>query len=111
MEMGHRAAPYHPTTPPPTGTQTETLAAGGIGTAATGATEEYNGTSWSGGGTMSTARYRLASGGTQTATTAFGGVNVTTTYNSTEEYDGSAWAGGGNLGNGRMGLAGCGTQT
>jgi hypothetical protein len=52
------------------GTQTAALAFGGYDTAATGATEEYNGTSWSPGGSLNTARQLLTGAGTQTAALA-----------------------------------------
>jgi hypothetical protein len=38
-------------------------------------TEEYNGTSWSAGGNLNTARYLLGGAGLQTAALAFGGSN------------------------------------
>jgi hypothetical protein len=72
------------------GTQTAALAFGGYDTAATGATNEYNGTSWSPGGSMTTARQLLAGAGTQTAALAFGGYDGTY-LNATEEYDGATW--------------------
>jgi hypothetical protein len=55
----------------------------------TGATEEYNGSTWTTGGTMNTARYQLGGTGTQTAALAFGGRDPVS--NATEEYDGSSW--------------------
>jgi hypothetical protein len=56
----------------------------------TGATEEYDGTSWTSNPTgLNTARYGLAAAGTQTAGLAFGG--ATTNQSGTEEYDGSTW--------------------
>jgi hypothetical protein len=56
------------------GTQTAALAFGGIDTAATGATEEYDGTSWATNPTgLNTARTGLAGAGIQTAALAFGG--------------------------------------
>jgi hypothetical protein len=39
----------------------------------TEATEEYNGTSWTSGNNLNTARFYLAGAGTQTAALAFGG--------------------------------------
>jgi hypothetical protein len=59
-----------------TGTQTAGLAFGGYspGTFA-GATEEYDGASWTTSpGSLGTARYQLAGAGTQTAALAFGGL-------------------------------------
>ena len=79
-------------------------------------TEEYDGGSWTAGGSMSTGRVTFGGGGTQTAALAFGGriTNNPFTYtNATEEYNGSAWTGGGNLGSTHyyMNRSGAGTQT
>jgi hypothetical protein len=57
------------------GTQTAALGFGGYITAVTAATEEYDGTSWSPGGSLNTARWIIAGVGTQTAALAFGGLN------------------------------------
>jgi hypothetical protein len=54
-------------------------------TAFTGATEEYNGTSWTNSTSMTTARSELAGCGTQTAGLGFGGITTATTA-ATEEY-------------------------
>jgi hypothetical protein len=51
------------------------------------ATEEYDGSSWTAGGTLNTARYSFAGCGIQTAALAFGGITPVT--GATEEYDGS----------------------
>ena len=59
-------------------------------------TEEYNGTSWSAGGALSTARYALAGAGTQNAGLAFGGKSPAI-VSCTEEYNGSLWSAGGAL--------------
>jgi hypothetical protein len=73
------------------GTQTAALAFGGEITAATAATEEYDGTNWTSNPTgLNTARYALAGAGTQTAALAFGGID-TVLLSATEEYDGSTW--------------------
>src|SRR5210317_1641295 len=55
------------------GTQTAGLVAGGISTANTGDTEEYNGSSWSEQNNLSTSRQGLAGCGLQTASLVFGG--------------------------------------
>jgi hypothetical protein len=68
---------------------------------ATAATEEYDGSTWTAGGNLGTARYRLAGCGTQTAGLAFGGY-VPPNSAATEEYDGSSWTAGGNLGTARQ---------
>jgi hypothetical protein len=58
----------------------------------TGATEEYNGSTWTSTstGSLNTARLNLAGAGTQTSALAFGGNNPTVSV-ATELYDGSAW--------------------
>jgi hypothetical protein len=57
----------------------------------TGATEEYDGSTWTSNPTgLGTARYSLAGAGIQTAAIAFGGY-TTTFLSATEEYDGSTW--------------------
>jgi hypothetical protein len=72
------------------GIQTAALAFGGQ--PATGATEEYDGTSWATSpGSLNTARNELTGCGTQTAGLAFGG-NVPPVTGATEEYDGISWA-------------------
>jgi hypothetical protein len=53
------------------GTQTAALGAGGYTTTFCNATEEYNGSTWTAGGNLGTAKYALA--GTQTAAFAAGG--------------------------------------
>jgi hypothetical protein len=71
------------------GTQTAALGFGGI-PPVTGATEEYDGSTWTSNPTgLNTARDRLAGCGTQTAALAFGGLPPIT--GATEEYDGSTW--------------------
>jgi hypothetical protein len=89
------------------GTQTAGLAFGGTPPTTT-ATEEYNGSTWSPGGSMSTAREACRAAGTQTAALAFGG-NTPTTTAATEEYDGTTWTSGSALGTARAYLAGAGT--
>jgi hypothetical protein len=70
------------------GIQTAALAFGGIDTANTGATEEYDGTSWATSpGSLNTARGYLAGAGTQTAALAFGGGPSPT--GATEEWNGA----------------------
>jgi hypothetical protein len=73
------------------GTQTTAVICGGETPSVSGATEEYNGTGFSAGGTMNTARYRLqGTAGTATAGIIFGGVEPATS-NKTETYNGTAW--------------------
>ena len=76
--------------------------------------EEYDGTSWSEGNNLGTAR--MTSGaGTQTAGLAFGGTNgapgSTGVQALTEEYDGSSWSESGDLSTARMNCGGAGLQT
>jgi hypothetical protein len=73
------------------------------------ATEEYDGSAWTGGGNLATARASLAGCGLQTAGLAFGGF-TTVNFTNTEEYDGTSWTAGGNLGTAVRSLAGAGTQ-
>jgi hypothetical protein len=75
------------------GTQTSGLFFGGAGTApgasVTGATELWNGTSWTSNPTgLATARRLLGGAGTQTAGIAFGGFTDTVETASTEEWTG-----------------------
>ena len=99
------------------GTQTAGLAFGGYSVppdeynpVTIADTEEYNGSTWTAGGNLATARKYLAGCGTQTAGLGFGGYDTAETA-VTEEYDGTAWTAGGNLGTARYSLAGAGTQT
>jgi len=76
-------------------------------------TEEYNGTAWSSGGNLGTARYGLAAGGNSSGAICMGGYMEDSPYYSalTEEYNGSAWSSGGNLNTTREGLAGGGNAS
>jgi hypothetical protein len=86
--------------------QTAGLAFGGlVSTTLQSGTEEYDGSAWTAGGNLGTARRNLRRTGLQTAGLAFGGL-ITGSVNNTEEYDGSAWTGGGNLGTTRQSLGG-----
>ena len=88
---------------------TAALAFGGLfGGVSCACTETYNGTSWSAGGALSTARYALAGAGTNTAALAFGG---STALACTETYNGTTWSAGGALIAGKRQLAGAGTNT
>jgi hypothetical protein len=76
----------------------------------TAATEEYDGSTWTSGNPLNTARKRLGVTGTQTAALAFGGYTTAVTA-ATEEYDGTSWATSpGSLNTARNALAGAGTQ-
>ena len=79
-----------------TGTQTAGLAVGGrFGThgnhTARDTTEEYDGTNWAVGGTMSTARSSAWNSGIQTNAFATGGTTSVTGVTTTESYDGTSW--------------------
>jgi hypothetical protein len=93
------------------GTTTAGLVFGGIPPVST-ATEEWDGSSWTAGGAMSTARYNLGSAGTQTAGLAMGGNQDPPPVSAAgEEYNGSSWTAGGSLNTARNGLGGVGIQT
>ena len=68
-------------------------------------TEEYNGTAWSSGGNLGTARYYLAGGGTASEAVCFGGFSGSPLA-VTEVYDGSAWSSSDNMNTARYYLAG-----
>lgn len=77
------------------GTQTAGWAAGGVSDITPGssnvsrdATNHYDGSSWSAGGTLPAVNYRAGAAGTQTAGLTFGGYpNTTNTF----AYDGTTW--------------------
>jgi hypothetical protein len=72
------------------GTQTAGLIAGGEpGTKNT--TLEFDGTNWSSGGTLNTARYWAGAAGLQTAGLIFGGEAVPAKTDATESYNGTSW--------------------
>ena len=78
-------------------------------------TEEYNGTCWSAGGSVTTLGGQECFGtGTQTAGLWMGGYDTTPgghIKTSSEEYDGTSWTAGGTLTTKRRGGASAGTQT
>ena len=80
-------------------TQTAALVAGGAMTYPnkTNVTEEYDGTNWSSGGALSTARYLNVSAGTQNDTVTAGGYTSNSGTTCVEEYNGSSWSTGGTL--------------
>ena len=102
------------------GTQTSTLIGGGYSTGPQGitATEEYDGSAWTAGGSRASNAYRVTNLGTQTAALGMGGYHdpfipyaPQRYHNIAEEYNGSSWAAGGTLPQGVQGAAGTGTQT
>ena len=101
------------------GSQTAGLFAGG-GTPSTklNNSEEYDGTSWTEGDNLNTARGLMAAGGnsTQTAGLAFGGTTTTGpdnpgVTNATEEYNGTSWTSVNNMNYSVRNFGGAGTQT
>ena len=95
------------------GTQTASLAFAGITSApaVTGATESYNGTSWtSSPNSMNTARRAVGGAGIQTAALAFGG-QTTVPVGNNETWNGTTWTEVGDLNTGRFGPGGTGTNT
>ena len=84
----------------------------------TGATESWNGTSWTTVNPMNTARNWLASVGTPTATVAFGGATNANfpvlnpeVSSATESYNGTSWTSVNSMNTARWALGGAGTQT
>ena len=78
-----------------TGTQTAALAYGGWGAPYQTATGEYNGSTWSSGGALSSGRYSNCGGGTQSdAFTAGGRGPSGSPFTSVEEYNGTSWSAG-----------------
>ena len=106
------------------GTQTSGVVFGGYSSPltpdTTGATEEYNGSAWTGGGALPQAKMGIASAtsGSQTAALGWAGrftpapyPSPNTFYNTTEQYNGSSWTSGGTYPISGVGMAGTGTQT
>ena len=81
------------------GTIPAAVAAGGYlpNASATANSEEYNGTSWTEGNNLNTARWDHSAAGTQTAC-VFGGGNTALTK--AEEYNGTSWSEGGDMNTG-----------
>jgi len=93
------------------GTPTTAVAAGGYTTAASALTEEYDGTNWTVGNVIGTARFSLGGCGTLTAGLIAGGGPSTPVKVLTEEYDGTNWTASGALNTGRAELSLFGIQT
>ena len=91
------------------GTPTAALVSAGAGPTPTlTSTFEYDGTSWTGSGSITTGHTERGSTGTQTSAIAMGNSSSIT---NTEEYDGSTWTAGGSLNTGRAAIAGAGPAT
>ena len=99
--------------PSSAGTQTASFYAGGqTAPAPVAITEEYNGSTWTGGGNLPAAKEYGAGIGTLTAgLTASGSPGFGPSTATTEEYDGSSWTAGGSVNTARYATGGCGTQT
>ena len=99
----------------PVGTQTASICFGGqndnLSPPKRNASEEYNGSSWTEGNNINTARYRIGAAGTQTAGLGFGGYTLPGQTANTEEYNGTSWSEQNNLASVRSAPSGCGTQT
>ena len=79
-----------------------------IGSSPTGVianTELYDGTTWTSGNNVNTARKNLAGGGTPSLAYIAGGQTPTNTA-ATEEYDGTSWTSSTNASNARLGTSG-----
>ena len=100
-----------------TGTQTAALAAAGRNnspgtTIQFSNTDEYNGSGWSAGGNMGTARHNITGTGLQTAALGVGGyIEGSGVQSATEEYDGSSWTAGGALPTAKFAVGLAGIQT
>ena len=94
-----------------TGTQTAALSIGGYYNVT--ATNEYDGTNWSSGGSLNTGREIMTGGaGTQTAALAIGGyVREPGATNKVESYNGSSWSVAPTLNTALYGRTGIGTQS
>jgi len=96
------------------GTQTASLGFGGyVGPSDTGATELYNGTTWTNNPTgLNTSRYAAASGGLQTAAWMAGGYDLPAgaASSASESFNGSTWTSLSPINTARNGLTGAGTS-
>jgi len=92
------------------GTQTSGLGFGGYTTVVLADTEEYNGSAWTAGGNLNTARKGLGGAGTQTLSVGFGGETTVFTVD-TEEYNGTSWTNRTSMTTARRTFASGGTQT
>ena len=98
------------------GTQTAALAIGGFrpggpGGSNSNKTEAFNGSTWTVGGNLNTARNSLSGVGIQTAALGFGGNATPGIVGATESYNGSSWTTVTSMNTARGGLGGSGTQT
>jgi len=74
-------------------------------------TEEYDGSTWTAGGNLNTARSNLGGAGTQTSAIGFGGeLPPGSVSSATELYDGTAWSSAIPMGTARYQFGSAGTQ-
>jgi len=92
------------------GTQTATITFGGNLPPVTGATESYNGATWSELNDLNNARRNYGGAGTQTAALGYGGTPAPLSAK-TESWNGTNWTEVNTLNQGRRDLAGSGTNT
>ena len=101
------------------GTQTAALIAGGYSPPTNppahgtpyNHSQEYNGTNWSVGGDLNTARGNQFGFGVETAGVIASGLTGSTNLNAVEEYNGTAFTSVTNIGTARRGMEGAGPQT
>ena len=91
------------------GTTTAALVAGGDTGSVSAVSEEFNGTSWTEGNDLITARKELGGLGIQTAALAIGGTAPPPVSAAVEYYDGTSWSTYINLNTARYALASAGT--
>ena len=92
------------------GTRTAGIMVGGRTPTTTGVSEEYNGTSYSSGGSLINARSHVNALGTQNATLASAGSPFPAGSNLSEEYDGTSWSAGGTMITARFNVGSTGVQ-
>ena len=95
------------------GSQSATLANGGIGIVVLTTTELFNGSSWSSGGSagnLNTAREQHFGGGTQQASLIGGGFNGSFQFNTSELFNGTSWIFSSNMALTRVLAGGSGSQ-
>lgn len=94
------------------GTKDDALMVSGLCVSYLAGCEEYNGSAWSSGADVSTARrYHLAGGNSADGICAGGNNSAGSDQSSTEEFNGTAWGAGGNLSSGRRLIGGGGSSS
>ena len=93
------------------GIQTAALAFGSRTPGQDQATNEYDGSSWTSGGSLGTPIGNGGGAGTQTTGLSFGGGPSGSHSTDSREYDGTSWTAGNYMNNSKALHCGCGTQT